>query len=154
MTEPTKRRGGRRPGMTDEQRRAEVQTMLRMRRSGASYQAIADHFGLAKESCFEKIKRELQDLPKEDAAALRTIEVARLDYMESKLQPAIAEGHVPSINAARLLGERRATLLGLDMPQEHRVFIDQDEASIADQIVAEFQATLSAETAQLTDGDH
>ena len=130
------RRGGPRPGMTDEQREQEMLTMLRMRRAGADYAAIAKHFGVSRETAFRKVKQALQDMPKEEASELRALEAAKLDYAETRLQEAVQDGDVKAINALVRLSESRRRLLGLDLPEQHEVKITTEEMTLAEQAAA------------------
>lgn len=130
-----KRRGGPRQKMTAEERAAEVQQMLRMRTYGASYQAIADHFGIAKETAFRKIQQELSSIPREEVTNLRALEAAKLDAAELRLQDKIKSGNVGAINALVRVSESRRRLLGLDMPEQHEVKISREEESLIDQLV-------------------
>lgn len=130
-----KRRGGPRPKMTTEERTAETQQMLRMRTYGASYQAIADHFGIARETAFRRIQTELSSIPREEVTNLRALEAAKLDAAELRLQDAIKEGDVKAINALVRVSESRRKLLGLDLPEQHEVKISREEESLIDQLV-------------------
>ena len=130
-----KRRGGPRAGVDEAQRAEEVQTMLHMRRAGASYQAIGDHFGMRRGTVFRKVRDELRNMPREEATELRSLEVAKLDYAETRLQAAVKAGQVGAINALVRLSESRRKLLGLDMPEQHEVKISREEESLIDQLV-------------------
>lgn len=130
-----KRKGGPRPGMTDEQRAEEVATMLRMRRAGAEYHAIAKHFGLSRNTVFHKIQDALREMPKEEASELRALEAAKLDYAETRLQQGIQEGNVAAINALVRLSESRRQLLGLNLPEQHEVKVSTTEQTLLKQAV-------------------
>lgn len=136
MTNPASKnhKGGRRPGMTEQQRQEETETMLRMRRAGASYQSIADHFDLSYKTVYTRIKAMLEDLPKEEATFLRSMEVQKLDYAESRLQTAVKEGSVSAIRALVVISESRRKLLGLDQPEQHEVKVSREAEDLAEQL--------------------
>ena len=136
MTDDRNRNGGRRRGMTDEDRAEEIQQMLHARRAGASYAAIARQFGLNVKTVHEKITGALRDIPKDEATELRALEAQKLDYAETRLQEQIRVGNVPAINALVRLCESRRKLLGLDMPEQHEVKVSNEEQSLMRQAVA------------------
>lgn len=145
MSGRTGSRGGRRKGMTAEERAEEVQQMLHARRAGASYPAIARQFGLNVKTVHEKVTAALRDMPKEEAAELRALEAQKLDYAETRLQGQIMVGNVGAINALVRISESRRRLLGLDMPQQHEVKISREEQTLAEQMARELQTKFDRE---------
>lgn len=139
-------RGGPRPGMTEEERAREVQQMLAMRRAGASYSAIGDHFGIARETVFHKVRDELRNMPREEATELRALEAVKLDQAEFKLQAGIKAGDVKAITALVRVSESRRKLLGLDMPEQHEVKISREEESLIDQLASALTERQQRET--------
>ena len=136
MAEKKRRRGGPRKGMTQEQREQELQQMLSMRRSGASYTAIARHFGLDRTVVAEKIRAELRNIPKDEATELRTLEALKLDQAEVHLQAGVKAGDPRAITTLVRISESRRRLLGLDMPEQHEVRISREEETLIDQLAA------------------
>lgn len=136
MAEKKKRRGGPRKGMTQEQREQELQQMLSMRRSGASYTAIARHFGLDRTVVTEKIRAELRNIPRDEATELRTLEALKLDQAEVHLQAGVKAGDPRAITTLVRISESRRRLLGLDMPEQHEVRISREEETLIDQLAA------------------
>ncbi|WP_457832413.1 hypothetical protein, partial [Staphylococcus aureus] len=65
-----KKRPGPRVGMTEEERLQEIEEMLRLRRMGASYEAIGREFGLTARTVWGKIDTYLKETPKHEAAQL------------------------------------------------------------------------------------
>lgn len=128
------KKAGPRTGMTAEDRARELESMIRMRRAGATYGAIAEEIGISRENVYIKIRDEIRRMPREQVDELRTMEVLRLDHAEEKLQAGIRTGHVPSIRALIALSESRRRLLGLDMPQQHEVKVSREEESLIDQL--------------------
>lgn len=129
-------KGGRRKGMTDEDRAEELQQMLHARRAGASFAAIGRQFGISQHTVHDKIKAAIADMPKEEASELRSLEAQKLDFAETRLQDQIRAGNVPAINALVRLSESRRKLLGLDMPEQHEVKISREEESLIDQLAS------------------
>lgn len=104
--------------------------MLRLREAGLSYDEIAQRMGLKYRSTPERIiKRALDKREAEAVETVRKLEVARLDRMldgltadakydeDGKIVSGGAfDGDPKAVAAAVKLMERRARLLGLDMP--------------------------------------
>ena len=138
-TDGSPRRGGRRPGMTEERRAEETAEMLQMRQMGASYEAIARHYNLNRKTVWERVTQALRDMPSDDAAILRALEARKYDVLEAQLQAGIKEGDTKAITTAIRVSERRCRLLGLDMPERHEVKIDAETQALADQVVGALQ---------------
>lgn len=62
------------------------------------------------------VQRALDRVPMLEAPAVRKLEMARLEEMWARLQPGMRKGDVRSIEAGIRVMERKARLLGLDMP--------------------------------------
>ena len=88
---------------------------LKMRAAGMEYHDIADALGYkTPDGAFKAVKRALMKAIREPAEELRTLEVMRLDDMLKELWP---QRHKPQYTDRILrIMERRAKLLGLDMP--------------------------------------
>lgn len=110
--------------------------MLSMRRSGASYTAIARHFGLDRTVVTDKIRAELRNIPKDEATELRTLEALKLDQAEVHLQAGVKAGDPRAITTLVRISESRRRLLGLDMPEQHEVRISREEETLIDQLAA------------------
>ena len=117
----------------ERQRRA-----LQMRKSGATFEAIARAVGYSNESGARKaINTALKKLILEPADELRKLECERLDVMLHSLWPDVLQGKPRSIEVALKVMDRRAALLGLDAPkqvEDHRIVSMQ---VMADQIAEE-----------------
>lgn len=99
-----------------EMRRAES---LRLRLAGNDYRTIAAKLGVSVAQAFRDVSAVLQETREqaaEDAAALRELEVARLDKMLAALDPRIEDGEPRAIETAIRLSESRRKLLGIDAP--------------------------------------
>lgn len=122
-----------------------------LRAKSWTYQQIADHLGITKSSAHEAVQRALADTLAEPAEALRTLELERLDGMWRAVQGVLERKHLtvsngrvvqipneagelvpveddaPILQAVdRLLKiqERRAKLLGLDIPVKQQIEVD------------------------------
>lgn len=92
---------------------------LALRIEGHSYQEIADKMKMAKSSVFEMVDRAMKDNLKtiEDRTEqLRTEEVLRLDAIILHQWPYVKAGDEKAAAVVIRAGERKAKLLGLDMP--------------------------------------
>jgi hypothetical protein len=67
----------------------------------------------------------------EEVQQLRVLESQRLDALLEAVWPQAAQGHLPAVDRAVRILERRARLLGLDAPQQSEVLtIDRIDAEI------------------------
>ncbi|MFP4137465.1 MAG: helix-turn-helix domain-containing protein [Halomonas sp.] len=100
------------------QRRAEA---MRYRLTGLSYDGIAKRLGCSRSQAHRLVTKELQELAKqarEDAEAVREMELARLDRLQQALwEQATDDGNHGAVDRLLRVMERRAKLLGLDAPQ-------------------------------------
>ena len=104
--------------------------VLDLRRSGANYRDIAatviQRFGIENlpngydsRYAWQDVKRELDRLNKErdeGAAAVRRLELERLDRMLAAIWTQVIAGSYGAIDRALRIMERRARFMGLDMP--------------------------------------
>jgi transcriptional regulator len=90
---------------------------LVLRKAGASYAAIAEALGYGGVSgAFKAVSSALKKTLREPADELRTLELARLDDMLKAIAGHVAAGNLTAIDRALKIQQRRAALLGLDMP--------------------------------------
>ncbi len=90
---------------------------LKSRLAGFSYEEIAAQLGYkSTSSAYNAIQHAMKEIIEEPAKEVRQMELHRLDWMLSRLYPAIERGDVKSVHAALAIMVRRARLLGLDMP--------------------------------------
>ena len=95
---------------------------LDMRRSGASYQAIADRLGYQGPSgAWKACSRALAASVREVADELRNLELARLDRMHAAVWPKAIAGNCRAVDRVLAIMARRAKLLGLDAPRRRNV---------------------------------
>ncbi len=101
----------------ERQRRA-----LELRRSGRTLEDIARTLGYRQRAgAYKAIASALQRTLREPAEALRNLEMERLDRLQVALWPRAVQGDVKAVDAILRIMERRARLLGLDMPQRREV---------------------------------
>ena len=99
---------------------------LDLRKSGASYDAIARQCGYANRSgAYQAIQRELQRTMQQPADDLRTLELLRLDDLYRAMAPKALQGDTWSVDRCLKIMERRAALLGLDAPKPDAATIQQ-----------------------------
>ena len=94
---------------------------LTLRKAGHSYLTIAAQLGVDRSVACRYVHAALAELTAsepEDAAALRTLELARLDTQLTAIWPAVLNGHLGAQATALRIAERRAALLGLDAPRK------------------------------------
>lgn len=111
----------------------------RLRSRGLTYPQIAAEMGCAVSNAYERVQRAIADLPTEDVAEARAIELAKLDDLEQRTraileslpQRAVVVGTGPKAELVMVddptvnlhatqtmlrIAERRARLAGLDKP--------------------------------------
>jgi len=121
-----------------------------LRLAGNTYSEIATTAGYSSASSAHRaVKAELDALPRENAEAVRTMELARLDAMLSALDDKIEAGDTKAIGTALRIMDRRAKYLGLDGPikidmrqriidEAHRLGLDEAEMlAAAEEILRE-----------------
>lgn len=94
---------------------------LDMRKSGYSFRKIAERLKVSYQTAYRDVSAELsrmselRDGKKEE---LRQLELERLDALTEALNPMASVGNPSSVSMSVKVMERRAKLLGLDMPLE------------------------------------
>lgn len=101
---------------------------------GHTYEQVAAEVGYANRgTAWRAVSRALAERMEQGVEELRTVEAARLNYLQTKLLDRIEIGDVPAINAAVRIIMARARLFGLDKasepvdPPKGRVIIDPAE---------------------------
>lgn len=91
--------------------------VLELRLMGVTFDVIAQQVGYASPgSAHNAYKRALLRTLREPAQELRELEVARLDKLLSSIWTKALRGEIPAIQTSIKIMERRAKLLGLDVP--------------------------------------
>jgi hypothetical protein len=90
---------------------------LELRRSGESYQEIADRLGYANPSgAYDAVMGALKATLAEPAADVRRMEADRLDRLTLAAWPLATSGDLKAMDRVLSIMDRRARLLGLDAP--------------------------------------
>jgi hypothetical protein len=94
---------------------------LDMRVAGFQYPDIAEELGYRnKGSAYKAVMAGLKAMMQEPANELRRMEIARLDEAIRVLYPPVLRGSLSHVDRLLKVMERKARMLGLDMPIEHR----------------------------------
>jgi hypothetical protein len=91
---------------------------IELRKSGATFAKIGDHFGVSAQSAHEMVTKGLKATLAEPAAEHRALAVQRLDHMLNAIWTAATNGDLQAQAGVLRLEERRAKLLGLDAPKQ------------------------------------
>jgi len=92
---------------------------LELRKSGATYQQIADQLGYrSPQSAHKSVTSALKKLVEEPSEELRKVELERLDGMFLEMYRQAKQGILGAVDRCLRIMERRAKLLGLDAPQQ------------------------------------
>lgn len=113
MTAPHTKHGERERGL---QRRREI---MALRRSGLTFDVIAQAKGITRQRVHQIVRDELRKLAQETAEeteGLRALELDRLDRLLAGLWKKAQDGELDAIDRALKIAARRAALLGLDRP--------------------------------------
>jgi hypothetical protein len=90
-----------------------------LRKAGCSFDEIARRLGFSqKGSAYRAVIGYIQALAREDAEALRELELQRLDALLKAIWPRALEGELAAIDRALRISERRARLCGLDLQRD------------------------------------
>lgn len=118
---------------------------LELRKSGHTYQEIADELGYAtRDSAHKSVAAALDKTLREPADGVRELELSRLDRMWKGLFEKANDGDPKSIEVALKIMDRRARLTGLDQQTDApSVVVTQDAGARnekLDALIAEYQA--------------
>jgi hypothetical protein len=107
----------------DAKRRERRKSALALKRSGATYQQIADQLGFHDRAHAQKdVLKALREIGRDEAKDVLALELERLDaILRGGLFERARKGDLPSVDRVMKLMDRRASYLGLNRPQEHAV---------------------------------
>ena len=95
---------------------------LELRKKGWTFERIAEELGYAgRQAAFKAVMDALKEAHREPADEMRSLEAARLDDLMESLWEDIGPEDVAVVDRILRIMERRARLLGLDMPSESKV---------------------------------
>jgi DNA-binding transcriptional MerR regulator len=105
--------------------RLRSQQAIRLREAGLTHKQIAEQLGYANESgAYKAVTRELQILSNElgeSREAVQTLELSRLNQMQSANWRSVLQGDTQAISTGIKIMERRSALLGLDAPRKEEI---------------------------------
>jgi hypothetical protein len=107
---------------------------LRLRTAGASYRQIGEQLGTSAVQAWRDVGFALGEVVErrnEDAVALRTLELERLDRLTLALWPKAQKAHVDAVRALVRVSERRCRLLGLDATVAAKLELTGNPAVVA-----------------------
>lgn len=106
-----------RTSLTAIQRREKDAKALELRKSGVTFEQIANHLGYAsKGKAHDGVMRAIREITREPAQELLELELSRLDAMLGGLWVAARSGDVFAIDRVLSIMDRRARYLGLNNP--------------------------------------
>ena len=98
---------------------AKKRRALELKITGLTYRQIADELDYrSPASAHAAVMRALRETLAEPAEELRQLEVGRLDALLEAVWADAMTGKLPAVDRVLRIGERRAKLLGLDLPPE------------------------------------
>lgn len=124
------------------QREADV---LRLRRAGLTFDLIAKQLGYAHASGAQKAyANACKRIVYSEVEEIRKEEQDRLDIAQSAIWAGVQRGDIPSVTTLIRIMERRARLLGLDMPTRSQIEVTNTDANTIDAEVARLVALLDS----------
>jgi hypothetical protein len=119
--------------------------VLQLRRGGLTFDLIAKELGFANPSGAHKAyANACKRIIRSDVEELRGTELDRLDIAQGALWNKVMRGEVPAVMAVLKIMERRARLLGLDMPAKAQVEITHYDGNTIDSEVERLVALLDS----------
>lgn len=88
---------------------------------GLSLAKIGEQMNLSKERIWQLVTEALADIPRENAEAVRSMELDRLDEMQAGVWDNALTGDPKAIASMMAIQERRAKLTGTDAPTKSEV---------------------------------
>lgn len=132
--------------------------VVALRRQGMTWDAIAKAVGYADATgAHAAYERASVRVVKEDINAIRQIEMERLDMLQASYWQQAMTGDIPAGQQVLKIMDRRAKLLGLDMPVKQQLEVISYDANNIDNEVARLIGLLEAsptETYELDSGTY
>ena len=126
--------------------------VLELRRGGLTFDMIADRLGYASASGAHKAYvTACNRIVYADVVETRKIEMDRLDIAQAAIWTNVIAGEVPSVIALMKIMERRARLLGLDMPTKAQIEVNIYEHDAIDSEVKLLVAILDSQQTSALD---
>ena len=126
--------------------------VLELRRGGLTFDLIADRLGYANASGAQKAyERACSRIVYDDVVALRNAEMDRLDIAQAAIWNEVLQGTVSAVMALIKIMERRARLLGLDVPVKTQLEVTHYDRDTIDAEVARLVAILDSQPTRALD---
>lgn len=119
--------------------------VLELRRGGLTFDLIAQRLGYASASgAYKAYQNACNRIVYDDVVETRKVEMDRLDIAQAAIWGNVVQGEVPSVIALIRIMERRAKLLGLDMPTRTQIEVNVYEQDAIDAEVKRLVALLDS----------
>ena len=126
--------------------------VLELRRGGLTFDMIATRLGYASASgAYKAYQTACNRIVYSEVVETRQVEMDRLDIAQAAIWNNVLQGEVPSVIALMKIMERRAKLLGLDMPTKTQIEVNHYERDTIDAEVARLVAILDSQQARALD---
>ena len=126
--------------------------VLELRRGGLTFDLIAERLGYANASGAQKAyERACSRIVYDDVVALRNAEMDRLDIAQAAIWNEVLQGRIQAVIALMKIMERRARLLGLDMPVKTQLEVTHYDRDTIDAEVQRLVALLDSEQTRKVD---
>lgn len=126
--------------------------VLELRRGGLTFDLIAQRLGYASASgAYKAYQNACNRIVYDDVVETRKVEMDRLDIAQAAIWGNVVQGEVPSVIALIRIMERRAKLLGLDMPTRTQIEVNVYEQDAIDAEVKRLVALLDSQSQSALD---
>ena len=126
--------------------------VLELRRGGLTFDLIAQRLGYASASgAYKAYQNACNRIVYDDVVETRRVEMDRLDIAQAAIWGNVVQGEVPSVIALIRIMERRAKLLGLDMPTRTQIEVNVYEQDAIDAEVKRLVALLDSQSQSALD---
>lgn len=126
--------------------------VLELRRGGLTFDLIAQRLGYASASgAYKAYQNACNRIVYDDVVETRKVEMDRLDIAQAAIWNNVVQGNVPSVMALIRIMERRAKLLGLDMPTKAQIEVTNVDGNSIDAEVARLVQLLDSGKASTLD---
>lgn len=96
------------------EKRQRMAEALKHRSEGLLYREIAEKMGVGLSTAYQYVRDAVDELPRENAELVYSIELDRLDMAQKALRPAVEQGDPKSIEAWLKIHDKRVRLFHLD----------------------------------------
>jgi hypothetical protein len=146
------------PKANDPEVLAKEAEVVKLRRGGLTWDLIAERVGYSHAASAQKaFERSLARVVADDVRAIRQLEYERLDLAQAAIWQKVLNADISAVTALIRIMERRAKLLGLDVPIKAQidVTVREDVVREIERLAAELGVTdpniIDAE--EIDDGD-